>query len=184
LNLKTLDRTRPGFALIMQKHVAEAAIGPSSVRNQGASGVAEAARRFLAELPLDSMLATREPDFRIRLDRTTRALRRALPRGARHWGTARKVLNLFLRDALYNRLLCHRHHLQRVDKWLEVPLDGIVARGLLNRDTDGELPRWPGVKHLKSAASDEYQLFALREARFHRILRVDMDLMLWRPAGD
>ena len=47
----------------MQRSVAVTAIGPSSLRNQGASGVIDAAREFLAKLDLSGFNAgTPVPD--------------------------------------------------------------------------------------------------------------------------
>ena len=37
-------------------------------------------------------------------------------------GAARKAINLFLRDALYNRYLNRRFALSWIQAWIEVPL--------------------------------------------------------------
>ena len=53
---------------------------------------------------------------------------------SRHWGAARKAVNLFLRDALCNRYLAEEFNLKKAEAWMEIPLDSAVARGI----TDGE----------------------------------------------
>ena len=75
-------------------------------------------------------LATRRQRFQSRLNVATRRLKDRLPKGARNWGAARKALNIFLRDVLYNHYLRSRHHLDRLEEWLEVPLDRDVAAAL------------------------------------------------------
>ena len=50
-----------------------------------------------------------------------------MPKGAQAWGTARKALNIFLRDALYTTYLSKRYGLPRAEASLEIPLDSITA---------------------------------------------------------
>ena len=178
--MATVGYRGAGFPKMMQQRVAEVAVGPSTVRNQGATGVAGAARTFRSRLAPGRFGTRRASGFRSALDRATEDLRRSLPRGARHWGLARNVLNLFLRDAHYNRVLCGVHGLGSSAEWMEVPLDRMVAEGLVPRDSDRVLPGRPGVKHLSPAVSDAYQRLARREAGLHRIHTVDMDLLSWR----
>jgi hypothetical protein len=87
---------------IIQTHVASVAVGPSAARGRGRSGVVERARRFLGVLPLSALGTSNQDHFRDELDRATRKLTAALPEPARCWGLSRKLLNIFLRDALYN----------------------------------------------------------------------------------
>jgi hypothetical protein len=90
--------------LINQIHnrVAQTAVGPSALRNQGGRYVVQRAREFLRRIDLSRFNVKTEAEFRRRLDKLTEALRSSLPPGARNWGTARKALNLFLRDAVYS----------------------------------------------------------------------------------
>jgi hypothetical protein len=62
---------------------------------------------------------------------------------------------------LYNKYLNRRFHLQAIERWLEVPLDGVVARALKQRGSRGELPPWPGLKNLTQQVSDKFQDFAM-----------------------
>ena len=87
---------------LLHERTAELAIGASTLRNQGARGVVANARDFLKELDVGSFRVKDPRLFRSRLNVATRRLRERLPRRARHWGSARKALNIFLRDVLYN----------------------------------------------------------------------------------
>jgi hypothetical protein len=141
-----------------------------------------AARTFLKGLDLATFVVAEESRFVERLDEATVALQSSLPSGARHWGAARKALNLFLRDALYCSDLASHYGLQAVRGWLEVPLDRYVAQGLCQRypDLAKGLPRWTRIKHLTPEASREYQLVASTAARKERLARVDLDVIFWR----
>lgn len=49
---------------------------------------------------MSSFVVRSQPQFLAKLDAETCRLQTVLPAGTRHWGSARKALNLFLRDAL------------------------------------------------------------------------------------
>jgi len=167
------------MTILFRERAAEAAIGPSSVRNQGNKGVVEKAREYLKTVPLESFVVPTERRFRAVLDLHTEALRKSLPVRAKHWGTARKVLNLFLRDILYHRYLCKYYHFDLIEQWLEVPLDKYSAQGLDN-EYAGILPHWPGIKYLKERQSQTYQLAAKQVARIKCIAPVHLDICWWR----
>jgi hypothetical protein len=168
-----------GFLSIMQRSVAVTAIGPSSLRNQGASGVIDAARNFLAILDLRAFQDGNISNFLSQLDKITNKLLLALPKKAQNWGAARKAVNLFLRDALYNQYLANEFNLQKTEPWLEIPLDGAVARGLKKLGTRAELPVWPGLKRLSPETSGEFQVFAKGVAKSRGLARVHLDIYLW-----
>jgi hypothetical protein len=113
------------------------------------------------------------------LDRQTEALAAAFPSRSKRWGVARKVLNIFLRDVLYNAYLCRTHRFSTLEAWLEVPLDGVVARELKRLAGRGALPPWPGLKRLTPRDHATYQQFALSLARKRRVTRVHLDIYLW-----
>ncbi len=163
----------------IQHFVARASITASAVRSQGTSGVKDAATAYLARLPLSDFALCDAKSFRDALDNETEALQLALPRDARPWGLARKCLNMFLRDAYYNADLRETYHLSAAVAHYEVPLDGIVARGLKATAGRGTLPAWPGVKHLKAQIRDRFQEFASSCAADNGIARVHIDAFLW-----
>jgi hypothetical protein len=142
-----------------------------------------AARLFLKELNLDSFRTGNEQQFRSRLNTATKHLKDRLPRKARNWGAARKAINIFLRDALYNHYLRSRYRLDRLEGWLEVPLDRNVAMGLCAEPEGVKLPRWKSIKSLtekREEISLQYQAVANKVARRKRTQRVHLDLYYFR----
>ncbi len=117
------------FIPTVQRKVAVTAVGPSALRGQG-KGVLRASQSFLASVSLANIPKSSATRFQAWLDRQTEALLDQLPINGRPWGAARKAINLFLRDALYNQYLNRRFGLDNIEPWLEIPLDSAVARGL------------------------------------------------------
>ena len=172
-------RMRPdSFITTVQRKVATSAIGPSSLRGQG-KGVLKASQGFLSSMSLARVPKTSEARFMDWLDRQTESLLDAMPIKNRPWGAARKAINLFLRDALYNQYLNCHYRLGKTEPWLEVPLDSAVAKGLKHIAERGQLPPWPGLKRLRKWTGDIYQAFAAECARRKGIARVHLDMYLW-----
>lgn len=164
----------------MQGRTAELAIGASTLRNQGAKGVVKKARELLKRVDLKRYSCKSHARFRAQLDRDTLWVRRNLPRGARHWGTARKALNIFLRDARYNSYLTKHFRLSHVEPWLELPLDSYTARGLRKEQEGVGLPRWKGVKYLNDKDNRCYQEVAAQVAKRRRTEPIHLDIIYWR----
>jgi len=165
------------FIKQMQHKVAVSAVPLSAVRAQGA-GVLGASQNFLKRLRL-AKIPRSEIAFRQWLNRQTYSLVDQLPVPYRPWGTARKVINLFLRDALYNKYLARAFKLNQLQRWLEIPLDGAVAKGLKQKAGRGNLPPWLGLKKLTRSESDPFQEYALLWAKEARTYRVHLDIFLW-----
>jgi hypothetical protein len=178
-------KTQPAdFLRTIHNRIAEAAVGPSALRNQGASGVVRTAREYFKRLNLKTFAVSKERDFLRKLDAATDDLRNKFPKGAKHWGAARKALNLFLRDALYSTFLSKQYHLEKIEPWLEIPLDQYVAAGL-HRDYLGEdLPKWDGIKRLTPENSMAFQSAARLLAQEKGIARIHLDLYYWRAKAD
>ena len=172
------------FIRILHNRIAELAVGPSALRNQGATGVINAAREYFKKADALFFVAANKREFGHRLDRATEELRRRFPRNARHWGTARKAINLFLRDVSYSSVLSRHYHMERVEQWLEVPLDRDVSRGIQSDFREGVLPQWKGVKHLTPKDSATYQKAAQTIANEKQLARVHLDLFYWRRGID
>ena len=129
----------------IQRYVAVSAIGVTAVRGR-TRGVLAATRAFAASVDLRRFGVADEATFRASLDEATDTLRQQLPADGQHWGVARKALNLFLRDALYNHYLRTAFRLDTAEAWFEVPLDSIVAAALAKRCPQAGLPPWGTVK--------------------------------------
>jgi hypothetical protein len=165
----------------MQRLMANAAVTPSAIRGgrKAVKGVQRAAIEFLCRV--DLARAGDAASYAVFLDQATEKLRRAFPRRARHWGRARKCVNIFMRACSYNFLLRKRFKLRRLDAILETPLDRFVADGL-NRDARREtLPRWRAIIHLTPEDNAAFQAAAAKIARRkYRTYRAHLDLWYWR----
>ena len=114
----------------IQAKLARGAIGASSMRGAGSKGVVEAVRGSLINVSLRDFGTSDEATFRPALDDAMNTIIRALPKRARHWGLARKGLNIFLRDCLYTVYLREPFSLDRAEYLFEVPLDSITGKRL------------------------------------------------------
>jgi len=116
---------------MIQSRTARVAVSASSVRGRGNRGTVAAARRVLGTADLRPFGTADAHAFARSLDRLTRRVLGALPATARHWGIARKVVNIFLRDAFYTRYLSDAHRLERAEPLFELPLDSYTATKLI-----------------------------------------------------
>ena len=165
---------------VIQRFVAVDAVGPSAMRGQG-RGVLPAVQEHLGDLDLRGVPKTQR-GFGRWLDRQTETTLSALKGIApgRPWGTARKAVNLFLRGCLYNHYLRETYSLGRMEPWLEIPLDGVVARALKRLAGRGALPVWRGLKHLTPEESARFQDFVAKRAQAVGLpARVFLDHDLW-----
>jgi hypothetical protein len=162
----------------IQQRSARAAIGSSAMRGAGSKGVVEAGREFLSRLNLAPFGTSDSRRFAAHLDRTTDRLQGHLPRSARHWGLARKGLNIFLRDCLYTAYLRKHYRLNVAERFFEVPLDSICGDRLYDAAKD-QLPKWPGVRKLDPETSARYQEVASSVARKRGAARVHLDALWW-----
>jgi hypothetical protein len=167
---------------LLRQRVVEGAVGPTALRNQGRPRVVEFARKSLKKVNVVDFVVGEEEDFKAALDRETEAIRRSLPVGAKNWGAARKALNLFLRDILYNQYLSNFYKFNKIERWLEVPLDSNVVEGI-EESYLANLPKWKGIKHLKAEDSFVFQQAALKVAKARQIARVHLDVYWWRRLG-
>jgi hypothetical protein len=172
------------FLPIVQSRAARIAVGASTVRGRGNVGVVAAARAFLCRVDLAPFGCSDPTEFRRALDRQTKALCSALPKSAQHWGISRKVLNIFLRDCLYTTYLCETYYLGRAERLFELPLDSITATELKKAGPPGQLPAWPGVRHVTPELNDQLQEAADREAKNHGLARVHLDALWWSKNQD
>ncbi len=171
------------FVSELQWHQARVSITVSTVRSQGA-GTGEIARRFLAEeLEISRLRGPSERAYLVRLDEATEALRNRLKGKARTFGLARKLLNIYIRDCVYSRILCAHHRLESIEPFLELPLDGIVGRALVRaareRGQFRRLPKWTSIRALSREDSDAYQAFAIELAAERSLARVHLDVAIW-----
>jgi len=183
-SLSLCHMTEDHLLRAFQSRTARVAVGASTVRGRGNAGVVRASRSFLGRLDLTPFGRPSKVVFARNLDRATSALRKSLPRKASHWGLARKVVNIFLRDCLYTTYLNEAFDLRQSEPYLELPLDSITAKQIKRAAGRGELPAWPGVKNLTQSLSARFQEAAAAEAARRGIARVHLDAIWWSMDRD
>lgn len=162
----------------LQARASRAALAPSSMRGTGRAGVVDAGRPYLREIDLRRFATPRAVRFRRELDEHTDGLLRTFPRAARQWGLARKGLNIFLRECLYNVHLRDAYALDRGEMFYEVPLDALTGTAIW-KASDGRVPRWTTIRALRPKVSDDYQRVAGELAAQQRIAPVHLDAVWW-----
>lgn len=177
------------FIKLIHRRIAQTSIGPSAIRNQGASGLISISRHYF-ENSIDLKEFRRnltKSTYTLYLDYLTDDLTKKFPRSGRSWGAARKGINLFFRDVVYNSYLADLlkipvefHSNLNIIKNLEVPLDKDVATRL-NLEYK-ELPRWISIKNLDKRKSQLFQAKALEYANTRGIARIHLDLEFWRSS--
>lgn len=176
-----MNVTEQKFLRLMQRYEANIAISGSTLRNQGAEGVAEAARNFLAKLDLSKLQTIQLSAYPDILNEWTCNLKQELPERAMNWGTARKAINVFMVQVFLNRYLAEEYGMEKLKDVLETPLDSYAAGTLRRLAGRGRLPRWKGIIGLKKEDSDKYQEFASQVATENKLSRACLDIILWRP---
>jgi hypothetical protein len=173
------------FYTRLQRFLAGVAVTPSATRGN-APGARESIISSLSELPLPDFA---DPErFTDTLDRWTHELRLCEHRSSCFpsipWGTARKCLNIFLRDATYNSYTRKRYGLDAVEFLLEIPLDNDVAKGLQSdaRRLNRTVSNWKSIITLTPAQNEEWQSVAevIAASKYHTY-RAHLDLIYWRP---
>lgn len=165
----------------LQARTAQLSIARSTLRNQGQAGMVESARKYLTTMDLCKVRASSRAKFDSVLDAHTLSLMQCFPVGGRtNWGAARKSLNIFLRDVVYNRFLCTHFRLSRLEPWLELPLDSYSYDGIAREAENGAIPNWPRIKHLSPKISATLQASASEIALRLGVPRVHLDVMFCR----
>jgi hypothetical protein len=164
----------------LQDRIAELAIGNSTLRNQGAKGVAQKARALLKATELAKYRCKHKSEFAKRFADDTERVQRGLPRGAKNWGTARKTLSIFLRDVLYDDYLCEHFRLSSIVGWLELPLDRYSTDGLRAEKEGAQLPKHSTIKHMDGSLNARFQEVARKVAERLGTHPVHLDLLYFR----
>jgi hypothetical protein len=181
--------TTQEFYTAIYRRIAQVSVGPSSLRKQGAPKVIHTCRKYFeSQINLKTLIDVirNKKGFIKFLNEHTLVLKNNLPDGAQNWGTARKGLNLFIRDVMYNKFVSDYYNLPSdlqsfnilLDP-LEIPLDNDVVTELINRNTI-QLPEWNGIKYLIKRESDLFQEQASLIAKEKNIPRIHLDLEYYR----
>lgn len=165
------------------ERTAETAIGASTLRGHPPKTIF-IAREYLKKIELGEFQHKNADAFGKVLDKHTVALAKKIKKldpKSEYWGSARKALNLFLGSIAYHSVLRKAYNLDRIEKFLEVPLDSQVASKLIAlAEKEDELPKWKTIKDLKPEASKKFQNFASRYAKKTGCTRIQLDVIFWR----
>lgn len=175
----------PAFETALKVNLTKRSVGTSALRNQVRKGGIGAVHAFLGGLRPRELRALRSRKAFLRwLDARTSELE--LKVGASHglqWGSARKALNLWLRDIVYNHHFRSAYGLDRLEPWLEVPLDSHTA-AFIRRESEADLPNWTTIVAVTPDFSRCYQEAASEIVRTPRFAHfghpVHLDLAAWR----
>ena len=178
------------FYKILHRRIAQTTISAQAMRKQGPPKMVEVCRHYLEmEISIEEFFECL-PDEELYLkflDRHTDRLRKSFPLGGRqNWGAARKAINLFLREIVYNNYFAilyklpvsyHRNNLHIRN--LEVPLDSHVAKGIIKDAKKTDL-KWISIKSLDKNKSTTFQAQAQAIAKKENIARIYLDIKYWR----
>lgn len=164
----------------VQNYVAVTSVGASTVRGYPKK-TAERSKEFFKEIYLGTLAGKDRAQYKSHLNVLTKRLMQKLPKASRHkqnkkaYGIARKVLNIFLHNAFYNRYLCEAYKLDSLEEYLEVPIDKKVAMAIKKRRPKRILPAWNGIKALDGRVHRQYQTQAMAVADKLKISVVHLD---------
>ncbi len=151
------------------------------MRGPGCGEAIQTARRYTGTIDLRRFRSRSRTGFLRRLDEATNELLYEMPRSARSWGLVRKGLNIFLKECLYCYYLREPSGIDRVERYLELPLDSLTGAALMK--TDESLPRWSTVRGLTPSLSEQFQDAAAREGDQRGLARVHLDAFWWGHRG-
>lgn len=174
----------------VRRRVALVAVGASALRNQGRSGLVGDARDYFREkIILNSFFEalTDERSYLKFLDSHTKKLNLIFRNNeeGNYWGAARKALNLFFRDLVYNKFISEQYKLPKsfeeqnnLFSHLEIPLDKYSGQWIQRRSED--VLKWKSIKEIDAEINRCFQLAAKKLADERGVARVHLDLISWR----
>ena len=164
------------------KRSAKIVINASSMRNQGKPGMILKIRKHLVDsIDISKLGSLEEKTFNKFIEAHTDNLVKFCKDKEIEWGTARKAINLFLMDIVYNKYLNEFYSLEKIHNLLEIPLDNKVSKRLkkVAKEKDSVLPVWGGICNIDKNEYIEFQKFALEIAKDKKMNRVDLDIYFW-----
>lgn len=163
---------------LVQRRLSITSVATSTVRGQP-KGTVAIARKFLQSINLKDFSVENEDQFRNVLNSCTEELKDMLPSNS--WGIARKVLNIFLFQAVHDIFLNRNYELDKIIKYLEVPLDNPNAKKIkCYAKMDGKNLEWRNIYSLKAEESIKFQEYARGYAnREFNCERCHLDIYWW-----
>jgi len=174
-----------------KRKLAKTSISTSAFRNQGESGLIRLTQDYIIKnIDLEKFeKSLRTKKYKVYLDEQTKLLKRAALNKNCKWGTARKGLNIFFRDVLYNSYFFKKYSLKfEYGHQLEIPLDSktMIKIGQKFKKNNLKnlgytLPLRSTIIGLSQSVSDVYQAAATKiaEIEYDGYTRVDLDMEFW-----
>lgn len=165
----------------LQERIAYLAISRSSLRNQGESGIIAKSRTFSAKLNLNVFAKNwNNLTYSGYLDVKSETLSKNFRN--KKFGAARKALNLFFRDVVYNTFLVKEYKIKitfKHLKQLEIPLDSYTTKEIFKKFPFLK-KWWGGIIYLNKEINDWFQEAASRIAVKQNLPKVHLDVFYWR----
>lgn len=160
---------RPFSPRTTQRYVAHISVGASTIRKMGCK--IDDIRKSLSSINLEEI---QEKTFPVFLENSTNFL---LTSCKGQFGTARKCLNIFLKNCYHNRFLSDQYCKPQIISQFELPLDSRTMEGV-RKDGFPSLPK-SSVIGLSPELNTRYQTAALAIAEKYSISRVNLDVLWW-----
>lgn len=171
------DKTLPDF---IQKYIAKASIGASTLRSQVTKGGIAKCREYCAsQIKLDTFQnALKGSNYQKYLDKETDKLTVYAKSKKLQWASARKILNIFFRRVSMDAILNNGRLPDSLFHKLEIPVDSKVAKKL-KAQSGQKLPRWKSIKSLGKDDHQKFQDAAIVLAKQRNIPSVFLDFEAW-----
>ena len=166
----------------IRKHLAIASVGSTTLMMQAGKGRVSRAQLFLIKkMPLNNISNLSASEFNKYLNSKTIALSKLLLRPDNHqpnWGAARKVLNIYFRLCSMNKDLNTHFHLNKIEPYLEVPLDNHIVEKI-SSESKIKYSKTFKIKTLIKSENKKYQDLAAILASSTRLHRYELDILYW-----
>ncbi|MEX2395486.1 MAG: hypothetical protein WD491_00610, partial [Balneolales bacterium] len=136
---------REKFLTTLRHKIAHEAIMPPQLGFQYELTEMHDLWNFATALKLPEFATKKAGEFNQALDKATLSLADTLSAEQRTWGVARTALNLFLKDAHYNRYLSEVNDLFLSEHFFETPINDTSAIALRNQKDGSKLSEWNGL---------------------------------------
>jgi len=163
-------------------HLAIASVGNTTLMMQSGKGRVSRSQQFLiTKMQLDHISDLDESEFKEYLNKKTNALSKQLLRPDNlqpNWGAARKVINIYLRQCSMNKDLNKYFSLNKVEPFLEVPLDNHVVKKI-DEKSKTKYSKTFRIKTLKKTENGKIQTLASNLASNESLHRYELDVLYW-----
>lgn len=182
-----IEIKKDDFYTQLQRNIASLSIDISILRNQSKAGSVKYCRDFCAEnIKIVDFFQALRWDYLSWLDLQTKRLLNDQPSLEIQFGSARKVLNIFLKNISNNGMFQSKYLKSEnfianngILSPLEIPIDSRVVEGIKKHIPSTK--DLTSIKSLTEAQHSDYQNKALLIGNNNGIARVHLDMYFWTP---